>query len=62
MSIIKIEEFSLTIFELWCYKAKNHFNDIEDEVGKKMIDDTLHIIEIFRQHHGELFFEEEKTN
>jgi len=54
----KIKEFSLTTFEVWCYKARDYFGEINDEVGSSKIEEALQMIDIFRQYNGELFFME----
>ncbi len=52
----KIKDFSLTTFEVWCYKAKDYFSKMGDDVGLKKIEDALQMVDIFRQYDGELFF------
>ena len=52
----KIKEFSMTNFEVWCYKARDYFGEINDEVGLSKVEGTLQMIDIFRQYDGELFF------
>ena len=52
----KIEEFSLTTFEVWCFKAREYFKDMKDENGLIKAENTLKMIDIFRQYGGELFF------
>lgn len=52
----KIEDFSLTNFELWCYKARDYFDEVEDEVGANKVRDALQMIDIYRNYDAELFF------
>jgi len=46
----------MTIFEVWCYKARDYFKKVDDRVGLEKVEDTLQMIDIFRQYDGELFF------
>ena len=46
----------MTNFEVWCYKARDYFGEINDEVGLSKVEGTLQMIDIFRQYDGELFF------
>ncbi len=57
-----LKEYSLTHFELWCHKAMDYFEEINDEVGTQKIKDTIQIIDIFRDEDGKLFFLEEEKN
>ncbi len=52
----KIKEYSLMMFEVWCYKARDYFKKMNDDVGHEKIDDALQMLDIFRQYDGELFF------
>lgn len=52
----RIKEYSLTTFEVWCYKARDYFKKVDDRVGLEKVEDTLQMVDIFRQYDGELFF------
>ena len=54
----KLVDYSLNTFELWCYRALDHFREVEDEKGLAMIVSTMKIVKIFREYEGDLFFDD----